>query len=293
MKEVTLQWLEDMAAELDRQGVGSNLRAEQAEKTFRKEFVVGPKSTEDFNAQWNHLNQQIEKIHSFFLTQTNKDRGYICAQFTGIYYFFGEFWKFSIPLVMGQRRLHAFKYLEMPFELQKRLASDVNSVKDYAGVFFDSVDYGYGIEEVERRCPNNLSKQLFRSGDKHLHAARALLCQQQASSKAIEDARMAIEIFLKAFIVAHDGLTDDELRRQFSHDLDRLADRCIVLGLTDLGPVKNKIVALPDVQTRYDAKERTFGELWGAYRVALAVGVAVLRPLTGRDCRPDYPREVQ
>lgn len=288
MKKVTSQWLADTHAEFEEQGVHADDRAGLAEKQFRKEFVSESKDNDDFSVQWEHLNRQIDRILSHFLTQSNKEQGNVRSMFEGIYYFHGEFWEVRVPIVMGSPRIQAFRYLSMPPEYQQLLASEPGDVRDYVAVFADTYDYGYGIEEVERKCPSNFSTQLFRSADKHLRASISLLYQQRASSKAIEEARSAVEIFLKAFLSLKENLTDDKLLRQLNHHLDAAIDRCIAHGLTELTPLRDGIVGLPDIQTRYEARERTFGELWAAYRLALQTALAVLRPLTGGDSRKGF-----
>lgn len=288
MKKVTFQWLEETNAEFDRQNIDANHRAELAEKKFRKEFVDEPNDKDDFQKQWQHLNVQIDKIRSYFLTQTNMERGNVRAQFIGIYYFLGIFCEVVVPFVMGAPRINALEHLFMPPQLREPFGKDQEAVKDYIGVFADTFDYGYGIEEVERRCPSDFSKELFRSANKHLKACISLLAQNATSSKAMEEARMAVEIFLKAFTVCKNGLTDTELRNQFRHHLDKLADHCIAHGVTELLPLRDKIVALPGVEERYRATELPFGVLWSAYRLALSIGIAVLRGLGGRDCRAAF-----
>lgn len=288
MKKVTQDWLDETTAEFDKAGTDSDERAEMAEKKFRKQFVAELKETDDFTEQWEHLNKEIEKIESYYLTRSNRDRGWIGAQFTGAYYYRGGFWQVDVPLVMGSRRPHPFKYLHIHPEPAQALQDDKDAITDYFSHYADCYDYCYAMMEVGRRCPNDLSKELFQSADKHIRSATALLLQNDTSSKAIEDAALATEIFLKAFVAATEGLTDKELKNNFGHRLDWLTDHCIAKGLADLTAFRERVLQLPNVQARYTAKERTFGELWGAYRLAMRVGLVVLRHLTNRDCRAAY-----
>jgi len=108
-----------------------------------------------------------------------------------------------------------------------------------------------------------------------------VVVSRKVSSKSIEDSRMAIEIFLKAFLSLKENLTDKELRRQIGHDLELATDRCIGLGLSDL--TAKEIIFVGFLRLiRGTRHGRTFGELWFAYRIALYVGTTVLRNLTGR-----------
>lgn len=290
LNKVSSRWLEETNAELLKLGISASERAEAAEKKWRQENVddLMARVDEEFKTLHDHHEKQLDKIRAYFLTQSNKDRGYIHPPFVGIFYYHGEFWETVVPFVMGQRAINAFRYLNMPIELKKALAADKEMLDEFIGFYADCYDYGYSIEEIEGKGIAAFPLELIRSGDKHLRACGSLLAQPKASSKATEDARLAVEIFLKAYIVILESLTDDELRRQIGHRLDLAIDRCTGLGLNEIRNVRDAVLQLPDVGSRYEAQERTFGELWASYRLAHKVGITVLRPFTGRDCRRGF-----
>ena len=95
---------------------------------------------------------------------------------------------------------------------------------------------------------------------------------------------MAIEIFLKAYLSVKKNFTDKETK-DINHKLGIAVNLCIELGLNDLESTRTYISELPRIDARYEAHEKVFGELWGAYKKALFVGTTALRDLTGRDCR--------
>ncbi len=288
MKNVTSQWLKDTNAEFKNQGITDGTqKIKLAEAKWRKENVLEllKDKTIDANTVSQYIDKQIAKIQSYFLTQTTKDRGIIQSQFVGIFYFYGEFWEFDVPLVAGGISINFLERLKMPIELKSILGNEEESLEEFAAVYADSIDYGYGIEEIELRCSNDFAKERFKSADKHLKATIALLNQEKASSKALEDARMSIEIFLKAYLAEKENLTDQDLRKQIGHDLEKAINKCINNGLSELTSLKTKLDIFPDVQARYESIELTFGELWDAYRLAQEIGTAILRNLTGRDAR--------
>lgn len=294
MEKITLEWLEETNEEFKKQGItDGEQKTHSAISKWRKENV--PKLLQDKNIDHIILHQyllkQDAKIEEYFLTQSSKDRGYVEPPFAGIYYFQGHFWIVSIPLVFGRVGINIFECLKMPVKLQNLLVSDDEKTDEYISVFADSYDYAYGIDEVKNVCITNLSKELFKSADKHLRATISLLNQEKASSKAIEDARMSVEIFLKAFLSEKENLTDKDLQKQIGHNLEKAIDRCIAYGLTDLNLVKNKLHIFPEVYSRYEAPERSFGELWTAYRLAHITGTTILRDLTKRDIRTSIMRK--
>ena len=288
IKPANRQWLEETNAALRSDGVEASDRVRKAELQWRRENVEAmiAAGEVDVHARNAFMDFQINEIRSFFLTQTNKDRGYIQPPFVGIYYSCGEFWEASVPLIMGRVAVNAFKQLMMPDDLKIVIQQNPETLVEYLSFYADCLDYAYMIDNV--RGGSDFALKLFLSGDYHLRGSGSLLYQKMANSKAFEDARMAVEIFLKAFIAAKVNLSDKDLREQIGHKLDIAVDRCINLGVKDLSQIRDYVVAFPDVSSRYSLEERTFGELWGAYRVAHMVGTSVLRSLTGRDCRPSF-----
>lgn len=296
MQKISSQWLEETNAEFKQQGIiDGEQKIRAAISKWRNENRENiERMLKDENLDREMLRQQIDsqdmKIKAFFLTKSSKDRGYIYPPFVGIYYYQGYFWEIIVPFIMGMRGINFFECLRMSDEFRRQLYSDEDSIDEYILVCADSIDYGYGIMEVESKCNSDFSKELFRSADKHLRATISLLNQEKASSKAVEDARMSVEIFLKAYLTVKENLTDNDLRRQIGHNLETAIDRCITNGLNELTPLRNKFHLLPEVQSRYEAPELTFGELWNAYRLAHVTGTTILRNLTGRDCRNTIKR---
>jgi predicted transposase YbfD/YdcC len=288
MEKVTSQWLEETNAEFIQQGItGGEEKIRLAVAKWRKDNVPSFQADKnlDFEMLRRHLEIQDDKIKSYFLTQTAKDRGYIQPPFVGLYYFQGNFWEIVVPFVLGRVGINIFDCLKMPHQLQRILASDEESLQEYITVWADCLDYAYAINEVEYKCGNDFSRELFKSADKHLRATISLLNQEKASSKSIEDARMSIEIFLKAYLSVKENLTDEDLRKQIGHHLDKGIDRCVNNGLNELTQIKNKLHLFPEIHSRYAATERTLGELWTAFRLSHTTGTTILRNLTGRDCR--------
>lgn len=289
LKAVNRQWLEQVNAKLRSLGVPANDRAEQAVRIWRQENLseLLAAGHDDIAARNDFTEAQIDEIRSFFLTQSSRDRGYIQPPFVGVYYYMGDFWEATVPFIMGSVGIDPFRYLDMPDKLKMRIQRNPETLVEYLSFYVDCIDYGYAIDPVESLCRTTVSIELFRSADTHLRASGSLLIQKKANSKAKEDARMATEIFLKAFLAIRENLDETDLR-QIGHKLEPAIDRCISHGVNDLTQIRKNVVEMPDVASRYTGQEHTFGELWSAYRVAHMVGTIVLRSLTSRDTRPAF-----
>lgn len=301
MEEVTSQWLEETVNEFRQSGITDGRKKSRlAVEKWRRENAVKLSLVIDFETAMQHQYAQIDKIKSYFLTQSDKDRRYIGATFVGIFYYSGSFWEFVVPTVLGRASIKLLDQLEMAKEIRQDFYKDKDALNKYISVYEDTIDYCYGINEIEKICPNDFSKELFRSGDKHIRSAISLLNQEKANGKAIEDARMAVEIFLKAFLSIKENLSDKDFKANYGHFLERSLNNKRYLGLfessishnlNDLSNIKSRIGIFPPVESRYEATEWTLGELWTAYWLALETGVTVLRELTGRNSKGTIKRQ--
>ncbi|MEO6723989.1 MAG: hypothetical protein ABIU20_10650, partial [Blastocatellia bacterium] len=123
--------------------------------------------------------------------------------------------------------------------------------------------------------------------DQQINAAMTLLLETRPNSKAIESARMATEMFLKAFLALRNGLTEQSARQDIRHNLEEAVRRCLaVVNHADLNKIQNEISCFPtDIGDRYRGTESSPRQLWEASRVAQSTGATIVRLLTGRDIR--------
>jgi hypothetical protein len=119
-----------------------------------------------------------------------------------------------------------------------------------------------------------------------MRSTTLLLCQTRPSPKAIESARMALEMALKALLCLDPDVTPEVVKQRYSHNLTRLLDDALKTPAgVGLGPVKGLLVAFPAVGARYDGEEYPSVRLWAAYQAAQFACTAVVRSITGRDIR--------
>ncbi|MGI8641663.1 MAG: hypothetical protein ACR2MG_17175 [Pyrinomonadaceae bacterium] len=288
MKKVDLDWLQKTNEEFKLKGiVDSEDKTWKACQKWRDENVseIFKDTNIDHQIVSDYLDEQDSKIEEYFLTQTTKNRGWVSPPFSGVYYFAGNFWEITIPLAFGRVRIDFFQCVKMPNELKQNLHDDKDKLNEFVNVSCDCLDYGMEIDGINRVCSRDYSKELFGSGDKHLRSAISLLVQEKASSKAIDDARMAIEIFQKAYLSVKDTSFGDKEAIKISHHLERGLDECVSKGLVELSGIRKNLSIFPDISARYDSDEKTFGELWSAYKLAQFVATTTIRDFTGRDSR--------
>jgi len=102
---------------------------------WRKEYVgiflACRDNTRDYEFASGHLEFQLDKIRSYFLTQSNRERGSFQSPFVGIYYFWGEFARVTVPFIMGRRSVNLLGCLSLPSDLIQILGNDSESTNEY------------------------------------------------------------------------------------------------------------------------------------------------------------------
>jgi hypothetical protein len=101
----------------------------------------------------------------------------------------------------------------------------------------------------------------------------------------MESAGLATEMFLKAYLATHVGLTELEAK-QLSHNLAKTADKCKrVKGLIEFERIAQLINVFPAWGARYKGNDYDNMRLWVAYSVAQFAAATFTRSLTDRDSR--------
>lgn len=175
----------------------------------------------------------------------------------------------------------------MPDNIKRRLEADPGLYYGFAQVWCDCVDYSLGIESLIKVDNGSFWQDLLRSGHQQLLSTVTLLQGNRPNPKGAEPARMATEMFLKAFIANQTAMTDAEARKQIGHNLEKALDKCLeIYPQSELQNIRSALDEFPDVAERYKETDKTLWELWRMYGMAQFSGVTVVRNLSGHDSRP-------
>jgi hypothetical protein len=245
--------------------------------------------------EWaNHLGESIslndavvKEIFGWFERNSKAGLQYIRPLYVGAYYYDSAFWPVVIPVVLGRVQLDARESLRtMPNGVATSLFKNRNELMEFMSLWGNCLDYGFGIDHLQSASLNTFAKELFTSADQRLTATVSLLLQDPPNASSLESARMATEIFLKAYLVATSGLSENGAR-QIGHNLEEALNKCLAANPnSDLQAIKSSLIVFPDVGDRYKGIDRPQGILWKAYETAQSVGTTICRSLTGRDVRP-------
>lgn len=279
------EWLKKLNKEFRDAGVEQRRRPWEAIRRYSDEFQVSIDISSGLAKQ----------IFEWFAAHSKPGAHQVGSLYESVYFYDSSFWSVSIPIVYGTAKLNALESLyQMPKHLSAELLSDNKQAWDYMVFWADCADYGLGLDDLKKT--SNLNKygmQLLLSGDQELRAAASILKQPRPDSRAILACRMAVEIFLKAFIALKVGLTEKQAIA-IGHDLNKGFDRFIeASGFTHWEAIRSKLSIFPEIHERYKVQKAPLNLLWDGFSIAQSFGVATIRAHTDRNTLeqilpPDY-----
>ncbi|MBA2734372.1 MAG: hypothetical protein H0U54_16030 [Acidobacteria bacterium] len=269
---------------------------EQINEELRKRDVPHKQRPYDALMEWSKYagissslgGEDEKKIFDWFEKNTKVGSQYFGPMYMGSLFYDSCFWPIFIPVVCGEVKLDASNSLKtLPDSIKARLMKDKQEFMQYVAVWVDCIDYGFGIEElVENKNISTFGQELFRSGNQQLNATVSLLHEDNPNAKAMESARMATEMFLKAFLASKSGLTEKKAKDKIGHNLEKALNMCLdVDGNSELQVIHLGLPLFPEIKDRYKGTDKTLKELWHGYGIAQFTGTTVVRSLTGRDVR--------
>ncbi len=227
-----------------------------------------------------------DRVDAWFRHRSPPRAHDIGALFTGVYFYDGHCWGIPMPLIYGSVRLDPWASLVgMPEAVLAKLKRERAGWVDFFSIWADCIDYGFGRDDVLATAPKEFPKQLFASANQQLEATVSLLLEKVPNPKAMECARLAVEMFLKSFIGFQQGISERQAK-EIGHDLGRALKECLsVRPSSELARLEPRLAEFPPVGARYQADHYQRYELWSAYGTAQFAGSALVRSITNRNMR--------
>lgn len=273
-QEVTSEWLEQQNAEFNKEELPHGRRANEA---IRRWSILNalPVSMSSLRAK---------QVYEWFRSNIKPGSDWIGPLADAAFYQGGAFWEVTVPLCFGRPRLDPLEMLRMPASVKASFCRTRNDVFVFLKLFADLYDYYYTVEDVRESFQGNpLLEGFIAAGRKHLTSASTFLLETRPNPKAAEEARTALEVFLKIFLLHRANVTERELRN-LGHDLRKLLARCLEIDpASELKQLAPKIDLYPDISARYRADDVPPRDLWTMYSTALVAGAIAMRPMSDRD----------
>jgi hypothetical protein len=277
MFEIPESWLELINRKMSAEGVPYIQRPFRALLDWTREHKIAIR----------HDSETAKKVFEWFYRNSPQAAHFVGALYTGLFYYDVYFWPVAIPIAYGTVSLDPFTSLNtMPETIKSQMRIDRAVWIEYISLWADCVDYGFGRDDIAKiGLPGSFAQELLASADYQLDATVSTLREKHPNSGAMESARMATEMFLKAFLAAHDGLSESGAI-DIRHNLNTALGMAVkVRGGSELARLQNRISRFADVSARYRGIIYDPTELWFANATAQFAGSAVVRSLTDRDAR--------
>jgi hypothetical protein len=266
MRDIPDEWLEKMNQSYRREDVPIDKRPWRAIEDWSK-------------AQTNTVlvtSEQINKVFNWFEKNSKAGSLAMGSIYTGAFYFDSSFWPVHIPRIYGQVNLDPFDALnKMPAQIMNQLRADTDKISEYINLWVDCLDYAYTIIYS--------SDKMLQSAHKELVATVSLMLEIPPRAKAVESARMATEMFLKAFLLMRGVKTIEQVEKKLKHNLTTAIECCIkVTDRQELRMIRDMLKCFPSIRERYEGKERSSKEIWRCYATAQFTGSTIMRLITGK-----------
>ena len=287
MKEVTEEWIRRTDDIFHQQSMP--IRARPMKAWERWSIETGPSRMDSPEAR---------TIFDWYKANYPPGSFDIGSLFAGAFFFDQAVWPLHVPIGYGTFVLAVNRMVEgMTSLIGDRLSRNSGALNTLSAVAMDCIDYAYGFDDLRSASlASAYARDLLSSADKELRASVEVLLSKGPSQKVAESAALAVEMFFKCFLAQYTGL-DDAGAKKINHDLDEGLKRCLAHeAKSDLGVLVGTLGVLPKIGDRYVHRNRPLNELWYTYSLAQVAGSAVVRSLSGRDCRPtmkvDFPPKV-
>ena len=228
----------------------------------------------------------FDSIFNWFRDRSRPGAHAAGSMLVGAYYYQGCFWPVSIPIAYGQVPIDAFEALrpDMADSLIHTIQASRPTLEHYLLTWADCIDWAFGHSDLHGGT--STCSQFVRAANDDLHGASTTLTGNQSRNAAYQQSRMTAEKSLKAFLAERDGLSEDQLRNKFGHNLVKLATSAQRhAAKPELSAAAPGLATVEEVGDRYSGRAIPHAELWEIYCLCLGVAAAVMRELSGRDAR--------
>lgn len=280
----TEEWLVAINKKFRKENIPPIARPFCALEAFSKEFkCIVAIPSEAFNT-----------ISEWFYKNTKEGSHNIGPAYRGVYYFDACFWPVDIPIIYGKPLVKPFSSLQSMSEpLKNQIKADKKQLFSFLSLWTDCLDYAYGYEDIIKDSKfKDLALNFIKSADKELRSTASLLLQDYPEMKAIEGARMSVEMFLKAIVIIANDWDEDAIKKKIGHNLTKAAQEAFnCTHNEEIKEIEKRFRIFPDIHERYAGKDWKPPELWKGYCIAQVVATIFTRLHSERDTRQQIGRE--
>lgn len=258
-------WLFEMNEELSRANIPEEQRPRVAQWEWKK-------------SQGNSAESRYEdmvRINQWFRDRVNHHSIKVGPKFIGCYFYDDFFWPVVIPLIFGKvdwEPLYSINAL--PPRLLEKLESNREAKSKYEQHYSHCNIYGRRIRRLVE-CKD--SSKFLNSACQHLDTSVKQLLDESPNPAVVQTSRMAVELFMKAYVDMFVGISDSKARK-LGHNLKKCMNECTKLDSGTLFlNLADGLDVFPNVRERYEGKNYDRSYMWACYRLAQVAGSMLCR----------------
>lgn len=272
---ISEEWLVKINSEFSKKNMPHIKRPFEALRIYSVEF----RHSVNFNSEL------ADFVFKWFENNTKSDAHKLGPVYRSTFFYDGEFWELDIPQFFGTVNIDPYSSLQnMPGTIRKRLVENYDESTQYLLHWADCFDFGLGFDVVGKSNGlDDLGSNFLKAGYEELSSAASLLRQPKINRRAVMDARLAVEMFFKAY-AGLKGRLDQNEAMSISHHLGKGLEKMMdVSGDQSLQELKPRLGVFPSIADRYKAQTMSNAELWNCFQLAQHIGALVLRDFSDYD----------
>ncbi|CAM3829979.1 hypothetical protein [Pseudoalteromonas maricaloris] len=250
---------------------------------IQRSFLAMSKLSKKLGISIQFGSQESDYVSDWFARRSKASALCVGSLFEAAYYYDAEFWTVKIPIIFGVVQAEAYDALDMPKVNVELISKNDNKSRSYALFWADCMDFSYGISDLQSSHDDSFGIQLLGAGFEELRSATSALLAQKVNKRAIMNARMALEMFMKSYL-AMKGNIDEKGARNLGHDLHKALKKVSqVSGKSFPKDVYDSLELYPSINERYSEQKVSTQEIASCYNFALSMGAFVTRTVTDRN----------
>lgn len=212
------------------------------------------------------------------------------------FYYDTEFWEVKLFEVYGSVTIDPrISLTDMPYILITHLSNNFSDMELYKAHWANCIDLINGLNDLRILSnhplhSNILAKDFLFSGVENLNTATSsLLYTASHNNQIIMNIRMALEMFIKSYVLIHENLTRtpeqlNDRALDIGHKLQRGLNAIKKLNKDLITTNDDKTLQLfPSIDDRYKPQNIEINDIAACYNLALRLGAMVTRSITDRN----------
>ncbi len=156
----------------------------------------------------------------------------------------------------------------------------------YAFFWSDANDITFGFEKVYSTLTQDHEQEMFTSCMTYLRSTSSLFFDIPPNKSTLHNATLTVEMAFKAYFLITKKFGQDELKKNFRHNIKKLFKTYIRINRrSEMLRINGYLNTFSNINDRYTSAALPVEQLWTAYRVTIFIVASIIRNLSDQTCR--------